>query len=193
MRFIKEVVKRLFYRPLGVTFGEYSFIRRPYSISGRNHVKIGKRTSIRGKLHIECITEYAGIIHHPNIEIGDDVYIGSHAYFTAVDRITISDGCVLSEYVYITDEIHGRDPRGGLIMRQPLSSKGPVFIGPHCFLGFRVAIMPGVRLGEWCIVGANSTVTRSFPSYSMIGGSPARLLKHYSHTSNQWVPPDEKA
>jgi acetyltransferase-like isoleucine patch superfamily enzyme len=47
-------------------------------------------------------------------------------------------------------------------------------------------------LGDHCVVGANSTVTRSFPSYSMIGGSPARLLKRYSHSLEQWVAPDEK-
>jgi acetyltransferase-like isoleucine patch superfamily enzyme len=191
MRFIKEAVKTLLFRPQGVSFGKRSFIHRPYSISGRKHVRIGDRTFIRGGLHIQAITEYAGVVYQPAVEIGDDVYIGGHAYFTAVNRISIGDGCVLSEYVYITDEIHGMDPRGGLIMKQPLISKGPVTIGKACFLGFHVAVMPGVTLGEHCVVGANSTVTRSFPAYSMIGGSPARILKRYSHTRGQWFTPDE--
>jgi lipopolysaccharide O-acetyltransferase len=72
-------------------------------------------------------------------------------------------------------------------MQQALISKGPVTIGRRCFLGFRVAVMPGVTLGEHCVVGANSTVTRSFPAYSMIGGSPARLLKTYSLETHQWM------
>jgi acetyltransferase-like isoleucine patch superfamily enzyme len=193
MQFLKETVKELFFRPSGVTFGEGSYIRRPYSISGRKCVKMGSRTLILGGLHIEAIAKYAGVTYWPMIEIGSDVYIGGSAYLTAVNRISIGDGCVLSEHVYITDEIHGIDPKGGPIMKQPLINKGPVTIGRACFLGFRTAVMPGVTLGEHCVVGANSTVTRSFPAYSMIGGSPARLLKRYSQELGQWVSPDQSA
>ena len=187
MRLLKEAVKALFYRPNGVTFGKRSYVHRPYSISGRNRVRIGSRSFIRSGLHIQAIVEYAGVTYQPLIEIGDDVYIGSNAYFTAVDRISIGDGSVLSEQVYITDEFHGMDPDAGLIMKQPLYSKGPVIIGRNCFLGFRASIMPGVMLGDHCIVGANSTVTRSFPAYSMVGGSPARLLKRYSPEARAWL------
>lgn len=189
MRFLKEAVKALLYRPNGITFGERSCIYRPYKISGRDRVKVGKRSYILGGLYIHAITEYAGVTYQPSIEIGDDVYIGRNAYFTAIDRISIGDGSVLSEQVYITDEFHGMDPLSGLIMKQPLTSKGPVIVGRGCFIGFRAAIMPGVTLGDHCVVGANSTVTHSFPPYSMIGGSPARLLKEYSAESMAWIRP----
>jgi acetyltransferase-like isoleucine patch superfamily enzyme len=191
MRFLKELVKILLYRPWGVTFGERSFIRRPYTIAGRKHVLIGARTSIGRDLHLLAVTEYAGLTYSPRVIVGNDVYIGRHAYITAIDSITIGDGCVLSEYVYVTDEVHGIDPRAGLIIKQKLVSKGPVVIGPNCFLGFCAAVMPGVTLGAHCVVGSNSTVTRSFPAYSMIGGSPARLLKRYSQSLGRWVLPSE--
>jgi acetyltransferase-like isoleucine patch superfamily enzyme len=191
MRLMKEALKRILYRPFGVAFGERSFIRRPSTIIGRRHVHIGSRSSILHHLYIHAITHYAGVNYQPCIEIGNDVYIGTHAYLTAIGRISIGDGCVLSDYVYITDEIHGNDPRAGSIMQQPLLSKGPVIIGPGCFIGFRAAVMPGVTLGEHCVVGANSTVTRSFPAYSMIGGSPARLLKCFSFEAGGWVVPSD--
>lgn len=187
MRLIKELVKKVLYRPIGVSFGERSFMLRPFNVNGRKQIRIGSRSSVLNDSHLEAIKEYAGITYTSSIEIGDDVYIGRHAYFTAVNRIVIGDGCVLSDYVYITDEFHGMDPEGEPIMKQPLQSKGPVIIGPRCFLGFRVAIMPGVTLGEGCVVGTNSTVTRSFPPYSMIAGSPARLVKTYSHAEKQWL------
>jgi acetyltransferase-like isoleucine patch superfamily enzyme len=37
--------------------------------------------------------------------------------------------------------------------------------------------MSGVTLGDYCVVGANSVVTRSFPAGSVIAGAPARLLR----------------
>ena len=103
-----------------------------------------------------------------------------------MDEITIGDGCVLSEHVYITDLMHGLHPDQGLIMQQPLQSKGPVRIGSGCFLGYRAAIMPGVTLGDHCVVGANSVVTKSFPAYSMLVGSPARLVRSYNRKTAKW-------
>jgi acetyltransferase-like isoleucine patch superfamily enzyme len=72
-------------------------------------------------------------------------------------------------------------------MSQPLHSKGPIVIGPDCFLGYRAVIMPGVTLGRHCVVGANAVVTRSFPDFSMVVGSPARLIKRYDPQSREWV------
>jgi acetyltransferase-like isoleucine patch superfamily enzyme len=40
-----------------------------------------------------------------------------------------------------------------------------------------VVIMPGVKLGENCVVGANSVVTKSFEAGSVIAGAPAKLLR----------------
>jgi acetyltransferase-like isoleucine patch superfamily enzyme len=192
-RMVKELVKSLLYRPSGVSFGERSFIRRPYTIQGRRHIRFGSRTSVGERFHATAIEEYAGVRYHPVIEAGDDVYIGRSAYFTAIHKISIGDGCVLSDHVYITDESHGLDPHAGPIMLQQLVSKGPVIIGARCFLGYRVAIMPGVTLGEGCVVGANSTVTRSFPAYSMIAGSPARLIKTYRHDLRRWIQAEDQA
>ena len=181
----------LMQRPLGLaSLGPRSILQHPRRLCGRASIQIGKDTLVLAHSSLLAITEENGRSYRPSIQIGDGVYIGKHVYLTAIQGITLSDGCVLSEHVYITDLSHGFDPLSGPIMTQRLESKGPIWIGPNCFLGYRAAVMPGVTLGEWCIVGANSVVTRSFPAYSMIAGSPARLLKVYSHTLQQWVAPD---
>lgn len=187
MRFLKEVVKVLMYRPRGVKMGPRSFMLRPFHVKGRSCISVGARTSFLRGAYIHAIQEYAEHQYQPSIAIGADVYIGKDVYFTAIQGIRIGDGCVLSDGVYITDEVHGTDPTKGPIMQQPLQSKGPVVIGADCFLGFRVAVLPGVTLGHHCVVGANSTVTRSFPPYSMLAGSPAQLIKHYSQETGAWI------
>ena len=53
---------------------------------------------------------------------------------------------------------------------------GEIVIGEHCFIGARSIILPGVTLGDHCIVGSGSVVTKSFPTGSVVGGNPARLI-----------------
>lgn len=55
--------------------------------------------------------------------------------------------------------------------------KGSVQIGKNCWLGHGAVILPGVCLGDNVTVGANSVVTKSFPSDVVIGGVPAKILK----------------
>jgi acetyltransferase-like isoleucine patch superfamily enzyme len=50
-------------------------------------------------------------------------------------------------------------------------------IGRNCFIGGRSLIMPGVVIGDGCIVGAGSIVTKSLPAGSIAAGNPARILR----------------
>jgi acetyltransferase-like isoleucine patch superfamily enzyme len=147
-------VKDFLYQPRRVRMGEGSRIQRPYTLMFPERLSIGKFSRIHSHAYITPLKEYAGAAYTPEIKIGNGVYIGRYAYFVAIDSIVIEDGCVLSEYVYITDNSHGLHPERGPIMKQHLESKGPVHIGQNCFLGFRASIMSGVTLGEHCVVGA---------------------------------------
>lgn len=183
---LRSLAKRILYRPGGVRYGQDAFIHRPCVIHGASCISLGDRSIILRDGYLSALEAYGGMRYRPRIVIGNDVYVGRHAYLTAINEISIGDGCVLSEHVYVTDLMHGLHPERGPIMQQPLESKGPVRIGPRCFLGYRAAIMPGVSLGEHCLVGANSVVTRSFGAFSMLAGVPARLIKTYSPETKQW-------
>lgn len=186
--------KLLVSRPIGLKhLGADTWVLRPRRIVGKKYTEIGVNTVIMQGSNICAIAEYEGHSYSPSVLIGSRVYIGHNVWITAIGSISIGDGTVFSEQVYVTDFFHGFSPESGLIMKQALETKGSVSIGANCFLGFRAAVMPGVVLGEWCIVGANSVVTHSFPAYSMIAGSPARLIKTYSHELKQWVSANDPA
>ncbi|MCC6142626.1 MAG: acyltransferase [Candidatus Hydrogenedentes bacterium] len=174
--------------PLGLQWaGTGAKIARPRRIQGAKYISIGQGSRVLPDGELTCLDDYYGQKLRPRLVIGNDVYIGKNACFVCADSITIEDGCVLSDHVYISDNAHGMFPENGPIMRQPLILKGQVRIGRNTFVGYRVVIMPGVVLGEHCIVGANSVVTHSYPAHSMIAGVPARLLKEYDPSVNDWI------
>ncbi len=50
------------------------------------------------------------------------------------------------------------------------------YIGKNCFIGGRSLILPGVTIGDGCIVGAGSVVTKSVPPGTIVGGNPAKVI-----------------
>lgn len=158
--------------------GANARIALPRRIRGNRNIFIGDRTAIDAYSWIEAIQSYGDVIFNPRIIIGDEVQIGRYSTITSIDEIKIEDGCLFSEYIYISDHAHDvftQDFRP--LVRMPLIKKGKVHIGRQCFLGFRSIIMPGVTLGDRCIVGAGAVVTKSFPSKSVLAGVPAKLIR----------------
>ena len=191
IKLIKLIVKNLLFRPIGLkSIGENSYIALPYSISGKKNISIGNNFNMRKYGHIIAIEEYEGIKFSPNIIIEDNVYIGGNVHIHAIEEVYISEGCVLSEFVYISDISHGLDPLKGPIMKQNLEKKGKVCIGKNTFIGLHSSILPGVKLGKHCVVGTGSVVTKSFPDYSVIAGNPAKIIKKYNPVSKKWIKTD---
>jgi acetyltransferase-like isoleucine patch superfamily enzyme len=84
------------------------------------------------------------------------------------DRVTVSSGVQL-----VTHDGSGwlyRDEKGRRFRY------GPIRIGSDVFVGTRATIMPGVSIGDRCIVAAGAVVTRSVPDGYVVAGVPARII-----------------
>jgi len=51
------------------------------------------------------------------------------------------------------------------------------YIGRNCFIGAYSIIMPGITVGDECIVGSGSVVTDDVPSHSIVAGNPAKIIR----------------
>ena len=60
---------------------------------------------------------------------------------------------------------------------QGFATEKPVLIADDVWIGARVIILPGVRIGTGAVIGAGAVVTKDMPDYSVVGGNPARVLK----------------
>lgn len=97
-----------------------------------------------------------------------------------VEKVTIGANVSIAQSVSIICD-SGPNASTKLQRLFPLQ-KGEIKIGNHCWIGAFSMIMPGVELGDFCIVAANSFVKTSFPAYSIIGGTPAKLIRTMTNT-----------
>jgi acetyltransferase-like isoleucine patch superfamily enzyme len=106
----------------------------------------------------------SGIVGHFSITIGDDVWTGHH--------------------IYITDQNHGYEDVTRPISVQSMPEKA-VRIGNGSWIGHGSVILPGSDIGEHVVIGANSVVTGTIPSFSVAVGVPARVVKRF--VDGRWV------
>jgi acetyltransferase-like isoleucine patch superfamily enzyme len=58
------------------------------------------------------------------------------------------------------------------------ATKGDIVIGNDVWLGSGCTIMSGVTIGDGAVVAANATVVKDVPPYAIVGGNPAKVIKH---------------
>lgn len=155
----------------GVRFGAFSYLGPGYDfLRGQmTNIVLGNDVLIDKNAWLQ--THYQGSIH-----IDDHTYIGRHLVISAAKQVKISKGCLLSYHVSLLDHDHEFKPDVSPNDTH-ITSAQAIEIGENCFIGAHAFILKGVKLGKNCVVAANSVVNKSFPAYSMIAGSPARLVK----------------
>lgn len=136
-------------------------------IHGTGNIILGKRLHLYRELYLE--TQEDGVI-----ELGDDVVMSRGTHIVSFSRITIGAGSMIGEYCSIRDANHRFGE--GITIRDSGHTSEPITIGSNVWIGRGVAILPGVTIEDYAVVGANAVVTRSVARGSIVAGVPAKPM-----------------
>ena len=165
-------------------------IRSPFYIRGKKRVSLGLGFSTGYGCRFEAIPT-AKNDSNIRIKIGDNVHIGDRVHIVALDAVSIGDNTLLASNIFISDCNHGR--YSGANQSSPTEPPderelhgSPVSIGNNVWIGENVCVLAGVTIGDGAIIGANSVVTKDIPANTISVGAPAKVIKQFNNTLNQW-------
>ena len=158
-----------------------------------------------GTLHVgdDTIVEGRVVLSRPaaRVTIGHRSFIGGGTTIDCSNAISIGDDVLIAYGGIVMDHnshsVFFEDRKDDLLAwhrkeyRFDHVAVAPTTIERRCWIGARCIILKGVTLGEGCVVGAGSVVTRSFPPNSLIAGNPARLIRVIDQNNRRLIDPDE--
>lgn len=145
------------------------------------------------------------VITRPNIEIGDYTYYDdplspekfedhvTHHYEFLGDKLVIGKFCSIAKGIEFVMNganhvmkgistypfnIIGGDWSKNIPNLTDLPLKGDTVVGNDVWFGQNVTVMPGVKIGDGAIIGANSVVTKDVPAYAIVGGNPIKVIRY---------------
>lgn len=157
----------------------------PRSYSGLKLGQVGLRR-LCGKLMLEHCGKYVNIeknaFFSSKVSLGDYSGIGVNAKIYG--RCEIGKYVMMGEDCTIITRNHKFNNVDEVMMEQGFDEEKPVRIGDNVWIGDKVIILPGVQIGQGCIIGAGSVVTHNIPPYSIVAGNPARLIRSRKNNNN---------
>ena len=116
-----------------------------------------------------CINNAVG-----DVIIGDHTRIGLHN--TIIGPVEIGNNVNLAQGITVTALNHNFRDTNKRIDEQGVSTN-PVTIEDDVWVGANAVILPGVTIGEHCVVAAGAVVTKDVPPHSLVAGVPAKVIK----------------
>ncbi len=176
LRLNANIVRAVWLRLIVRESGKLKSVGKIALLEGAQYIKIGDGTKICDGVFLTAWR----IKDVPVLEIGDNCEFGASNHITCSNNIKIGNNCLTGKWVTITDNSHGQAISEDMVkspLVREITSKGPVIIDDNVWIGDKVTILPNVHIGRGAIIGANSVVTKDVPSYAVVAGNPAKIVK----------------
>jgi acetyltransferase-like isoleucine patch superfamily enzyme len=178
------ICTKLFYK-------DARLIRRPFYCRGKAHLQFSEGFTTGHHCRFDLLGDkednFKKLIIGKNCKLGDNVHI------VANEKVEIGDNCLMASKIFISDTNHGDYSNTNIASSpdippddRPLYTK-PVHIGNNVWIGENVCVLLGVKIGDACIIGANSVVNKDVPNNCIVAGVPAKVIKKWSTELEKWV------
>ena len=127
--------------------------------------KVGKNFFIRSTLY----TDYGY-----NIEIGENFYANVNCVILDAAKVRFGDNVSIAPNCGFYTAGHPFDVEQRNL---GLEYARPITIGNNVWIGAQVCVLPGVTIGDNCVIGAGSVVCKDIPAGSLAVGNPCRVIR----------------
>lgn len=166
-------------------------IRRPFYCRGKSRLQFGEGFTTGYHCRFDLLGE--GGDFSKKLIIGKNCKMGDNVHIVANEKVVIGDNCLMASKIFISDTSHGEYSKATIDSSpdvppddRPLYMK-PISIGTNVWIGENVCILLGAKIGNGCIIGANSVVNRDIPDNCIAAGSPARVIKQWDEILKTWT------
>ena len=152
---------------LAATFGVYmlsSFFKRILFINNKADFLVNYTSRLTHARNVIIENK------NHNSKVYGSFLISGGCYYQATNGIRFGQGTIWSFGCHFISANHSFTNLNESVPSSPIK------IGSYVWIGANSVILPGIEIGDYCIVGAGSIVTKSFPSYYIIAGNPAKPI-----------------
>jgi acetyltransferase-like isoleucine patch superfamily enzyme len=135
---------------------------------GFGRLEIGRFVHLGDGTKLRC--------HEGSLRVGDKSVFGADNTVNCYLDIEFGEATLLSDWIYICDFDHRYADLGAPIKDQGIV-KTPVRIGPGTWIGTKVTVLRGSRVGRGCVLGAHAVVRGDVPDFAVAVGAPARVVR----------------
>ena len=143
---------------------------KPSLVASSRNIEVGKYTYYDGQNFASRVTHHYDFIGEKLI-IGKFCQIGHNIEFI-MNGANHQMNSVTTYPFYIFKGWEQEPPK-----KEDLPYKGDTVVGNDVWFGQNVTVLPGVHIGDGCIIGANSVIGSDIPPYSVVVGNPARIIR----------------
>lgn len=185
LRNINKILCYIRYKPQFKNYHINDSIKRPATIITPRYISLGRNVRIGKFARIQGVGQYNSRHFTPMIVLNDNVSIEQNVHITCANRVSIGENTAVAANVTITDIDHPYEDINIPVELQDIKVK-EVTIGNGCKIYNGAVILPGVHIGDHCVIGANSVVNSDLPSYCVAAGAPVRIVKRFDADSKTW-------
>lgn len=150
----------------------------------KNYTLLSKKSDIRhSELKSEVMVAPYASINHTKIDTLSSIGRNTKISYSSIGKYcAISWNCSINAIQHPTDRISISAfpyvPYVGNFVTKREQHYQKVIIENDVWIGANSVIMPGVKIGNGAIIGANAVVTKDVPDYAIVGGVPAKIIKY---------------